>query len=149
MFKKKEDNPLKGLHGQELIDAINKPAYRVATKEEMIAAQHRIDELNRKYARQEEIKNKIGYFLKPIFFHATRVLFHFITFISRLAGAVSCIAMLYGLYCGYKAFTAWRAGETFTANVKTAVILIALPFIAYGIAEISERIWHYFEDNKY
>ena len=35
MFKKKEDNPLKGLHGQELIDAINNTGYRVATKEEM------------------------------------------------------------------------------------------------------------------
>lgn len=149
MFKKKEENPLKGLHGQELIDAINKPKYRVATKEEMRETERRIAELNRKYARQEEIKGKIGYFLKPIFYTPLAFLFHVITFASRIVGAVACVAMLYGIYCGYKAFTAWRAGEAFAGDAKTAAVLIVFPFIAYTIAEISERIWGYFEDNKY
>lgn len=149
MFKKKEDNPLKGLHGQELIDAINNTGYRVATKEEMWEAERRIAELNRKYARQEEIKSKIGYFLKPIFYTPLAFLFHVITFVSRIVGAVACIAMLYGIYCGYKAFTAWRAGEAFADNAKAAAMLIIFPFIAYAIAEVAERIWGYFEDNKY
>lgn len=149
MFKKKEGNPFEGLHGQDLIDAIHNTGYRVATQEEMMEAERRIAELNRKYARQEEIKNKIIYFLKPIFFTPLAFIFHVITFVSRIAGAVACIALLYGLYCGYKAFTAWRAGEAFTGDAKTAAILIISPFIAYAIAEISERIWSYFEDNKY
>ena len=139
----------RSLHGQDLVDAIHNIGYHVATKEEMMAAQRRIDELNRKYARQEEIKSKIGYFLKPIFFTPLAFLFHVITFVSRIIGAIACIAMLYGIYCGYKAFAAWRAGEAFSENVKTAAMLIIFPFIAYAIAEIAERIWGYFEDNKY
>lgn len=149
MFKKKEKNPLDGLHGQDLVDAIHNIGYHVATEKEIREAERRAMELNRKNARWEGIKSNIGYFLKPIFFTPLAFIFHVITFLFRIIGSIACITMLYGFYCAYKAFTAWRAGEAFAENAKAAALLIVFPFIAYAIATIAEHLWDYFEDNKY
>ena len=88
-------------------------------------------------------------FLKPIIYTPLSILFHIVTFVFRIVGGIASVAMIYGIYCGYKAFTALRAGEAFSGDLKTAVMLIIFPFAAFAIAVIAEKLWSYFEDNRY
>ena len=76
-------------------------------------------------------------------------MFHIITFVFQIIGGIASIAMIYGIFCAYKAFTAWRAGAAYADNAKTAVMLICFPFAAFTIVKLSELAWTYFEDNKY
>jgi len=151
MFKKKkEDNPLEGLHGQELVDAIKNMNYvKTLTPEQQRAFEVSQAEKERKAKRREDILFTIGYHVKPIFFTPLSIMFHIITFVFRIIGDIASVAMIYGLYCAYKAFTAWRAGTAYADNAKTAVMLIVFPFAAFAVAKLTELAWTYFEDNKY
>lgn len=151
MFKKKkEDNPLAGLHGQELVDAIkNMNHVKVLTPEQKRAFEMSQAKKERKEKKREDIFFTIGYHVKPVFFTPLSIMFHILTFVFRIIGGIASVAMIYGIYCAYKAFTAWNAGVAYEDNVKTAVMLIIFPFIAFAVAKIAELAWTYFEDNKY
>lgn len=152
MFKKKpKKDKYEGLHGQELVDAIMRDGTlgKPVTESQARANDSKIEELNRRYERQLEWKVRIGMFLKPIIYTPLYILFHIVTFVFRIVGGIASVAMIYGIYCGYKAFTAWRAGEAFAGNLKTAVMLMIFPFAAFAIAVIAEKLWSYFEDNRY
>lgn len=150
MAKKKKD-PYENLHGKELVDAImrDNTLGTIATERQQRENERMVRELDRKIARNEEIKSKIADFLRPIFFTPLSIFFHIVTFAFRIIGGISCVTMFYGIYCAYKAFIAWRAGEIFGNYVQTAVMLIVFPFIAFAIATIAGKAWVYFEDNKY
>lgn len=151
MFKKKpKKDKYEGLHGQELVDAIMRDGTlgKPVTESQARANDRKIAELNRRYERQLEWKVRIGMFLKPIIYTPLSILFHIVTFVFRIVGGIASVAMIYGIYCGYKAFTAWRAGEAFSGDLKTAVMLIIFPFAAFAIAVIAEKLWSYFEDKR-
>ena len=149
--KKQEKSKYEGLHGKELVEAImrGETLGRPATEEGGRAYEKRAAELSRKYEREKEVKTKIGFFLKPIFYTPLAIMFHIITFVSRIIGGIASVAMIYGIYCAYKAFSAWKAGTVYTGDIKTIVMLLVFPFIAFAIATVSERLWCYFDDNRY
>ena len=152
MFKKKQKKyKYDGLHGKELVDAIMREETlgKPATNESMRLYRKRVAELDRKYEWEREIKEKTGAILKPIFFTPLAIMFHIITFVFRIIGGIASVAMIYGIYCAYKAFSAWRDGTAYGADMKTSAVLIIFPFIAFGVATIAERIWCYFDENRY
>lgn len=99
-------------------------------------------------AHERKITTKIWNTLRPVLYTPLSIFFRVLSFISRIAGGIASIAMLYGLYCAWKAYSAWKAGEVFSQYIQTSVTLILLPFIAFAIAIFSEKLWFYFDENK-
>ncbi len=151
MFKKdKKNNPLTGLHGQELIDAIKNMNYvKVLSPEQQREFEISQAKKERKTQRRESIFFTIIYHVKPIFFTPLSIIFHIITFVFRIIGGIASVAMIYGIYCACKSFVAWKAGMAYADNAKIAAVLIAFPFVAFMIAKLAELAWTYFENNKY
>lgn len=149
MSKKKID-PYEGLHGKELVDAIMKgEGVKIATPEQHREAVMIDAEKIRKYKQHEDLFFKIGYHVKPVFFTPLAIMFHTITFLFRIIGGIASVAMIYGIYCAYKAFSEWKMGMMYADDMKMALRLIIFPFAAFALAKISEIMWNYFENNKY
>lgn len=142
MFKKKkEDNPLKGLHGEELVDAIKNMNYiRTLNPEQHRAFEISQAEKEKKKERRKDILFTIGYHVKPVFFTLLSIMFHIITLVFRIIGSVASVVMIYGII-------AWREGMMYANNAKTAVIIF--PFAAFAVSKFAELAWDYFENNKY
>lgn len=131
---------------EELEQMILHPTEEQRRESDRVIAEY--DKVCERRNRRKKIKYTIGFMLRRIFFSPLAIMFHLITIVSRFVGGVASLALIYGLYCAYKAFTEWRAGEVFADNVHTAVTLIIFPFIAYGISVVANMAWAFFEDNK-
>ena len=150
MKRERKNDPYKDLHGKELVDAIIKDN-TLGTK--MTEKQYRdtmriIREKNMHIKKSNERKEKIVEFMKPIFFPPFAILFHIITFIFRVVGAVASVTMLYGGFCAYKAIMALKNGMPYSDYAKTAVMLMIFPFIAFAISTLAGKAWVYFDENK-
>lgn len=152
MFKKKQmKDKYEGLHGQELIDAIMRDGTfgKPVTESQARANDKRIAQLNRRYEREQEIKAKICLVLKPIFFTPLSIMFHVLTFVFRVIGGVASVALPFGIYFTYKYLVEWRMNGVCPEGLRTSIAVIIFPFIAFAFATLSEKLWCYFEDNRY
>ncbi|MCD8198129.1 MAG: hypothetical protein LUE24_13370 [Lachnospiraceae bacterium] len=148
-YNEKKTDEFENLHGKDLVDAIMNSGIKWPTPEEMEISRRQYAEQEAKERRRRERFESILDVLRPIFFTPLAFVFHVITFIARIVAGVSCVAMLYGFYCVYKAVTEWRAGLAYGDDAKTAVILIICPFVAYAVVMVAEKAWAYFENNKW
>lgn len=118
---------------------------KVFKPEDYVYYEKRLKQLDKRI----EITDGILSLLRRIFYTPLGIFFHLISFVFRIVGAITSLLLIVGIYFGYKAFTAWKAGSDFTNDLKIAAMLIIFPFIAYAIAFIAEKAWGYFEDNAY
>lgn len=151
MFKKKvEKDPYEGLHGKELVDAIMKgEGVKIATSKQYREVVMIDAEKTKKYRQHKNFFYMVGYYVKPVFFTPLAIMFHVIASVFYIIGSIASIAMIYGIYCAYKAFTAWKMGMVYAEKIEMAVNLIVFPFVAFAVAKIAEAMRNYLENNKY
>lgn len=152
MFKgKKKKDKYEGLHGQELIDAIMRDGTfgKPITESQAKANDVRIEQLNRRYEREAEIKEKVSLILKPVFFTPLSIMFHVLTVISRIVGAITSVALPFAIYFTYKYISEWRTIGVCPDGLRFSVAALIFPFIAFGMAALFEKLWCFFEDNRY
>lgn len=115
------------------------------TEEEM---EKRDERLRRESKRNAIIGNMLSC-ARTIVYTPLSIAFHAISFVTRGVGFVSAFGMLAGCYHIYKGIDAVMGGAAFR-NVDSfvkAVPFFVIPFIAYGISEVTGRIYRYLEDN--
>ena len=133
--------------GKRNID--NNDSIEIITSEETLRMERFERVRNARAERREEILSAICNIVREIVFRPLGILFHAISFISKIIGGVSAIGMLAGFWYAYKAFHAWKSGMTLSeiTEIRSALVFLIFPFIAYSISVIAEKAWAYFEDN--
>lgn len=104
-----------------------------------------------KRERKAEFFEKVLSLLRCIFFPPLSTAFHLVSFVSRGIGFIASFGLIVGVYNLYQSFVAFRNNVPL-AEIETlskGVSFIILPFIVYAIAEITERIYVWFEDNTF
>lgn len=117
------------------------------TEEEMREYRER----ERKMEKREKFFAKIFSCLRCIFYTPLSIAFHAVSFVARGIGFVSSFGLIAGVYYLYQSFVAFRNGVPLAEieTLLTGIELVVAPFIIYAIAEISERIYHWFENNAF
>ena len=148
--KKQMKDKYDGLHGQELIDAIMKDGTfgKPVTESQARENDKLIAKMNRRYEKEQEIKSKICLALKPIFFTPLSIMFCVLTFVFRVIGGVTSVALPFGIYFTYKCLMQWRTNGVATERLRASIASILFPFIASAFAILTEKLWNYFEENK-
>ena len=151
-YAEREARNNKEMTVDETVKAIQQSIVRlgygsILTEEEKIEMR----EKREKAGRRREFFAKISEFLRSVFFPPLSIAFHAISFVTKGIGIISSFGLFAGFYYAYKSVVALMDGVPFK-DVDTngkAITFILLPFIAYGISVITERIYCYFEDNSF
>lgn len=111
----------------------------------------RRDKRLRREAKRDEIVGSIMSCVRTIIYTPLSIAFHAVSFVTRGIGCVSAFGMLLGGYRVYEGFVALKKGAAFGEidSFQKAVPLFIIPFIAYGISVITEKIYRYLEDNAF
>lgn len=109
---------------------------------------------NQRYRRRQVIKkimSRIGKILRRIFYPPLAVAFHAIAFIARTFGFISSFGLLVAAYNVYEMVVGMKSGIPFREleNIKSTGLLLTLPFMAYAVANLTENIYEYFEENEF
>lgn len=105
----------------------------------------------RREAKVEEIFGGIMSCVRTIVYTPLSIAFHAVSFVTRGIGCVSAFGILIGGYRVYEGIMAMKAGASFGQidSFQKAIPFFTIPFIAYGISVITEKIYRYLEDNAF
>lgn len=120
---------------------------RLMTEEEI---EERNEKLRRNAKRDAIIKSILSC-VRTIVYTPLSIAFHAVSFVTRGIGCVSAFGMLIGGYHLYKGISDITNGVSFGEinAFEKAVPFFIVPFIAYGISVITEKIYLYFENNAF
>jgi len=105
----------------------------------------RRNEYLRKREKRERIKDEIGHGFCVVFCSPLSIALRLLAIVSKVIGYMSSLGLIYGVYCGYKVIEAWNKGmEINNSNVKNIFIFLLLPFAAYFIFYVSDKLSFYF-----
>ena len=112
------------------------------------------EELNKALRRLEKREKIVGGILscvRIIVYTPLGIAFNAVSFVAKIVGFLSAFGLIPGVYLLYKSVMAVIGGTPFgeVNTFEKAGTLIIVPFIAYTIAVIAERIHDYFEDNAF
>ena len=113
-----------------------------------------IEKRNKKMRRSRKrnaIMSSIMSCVRTAVYTPLSIAFHAISFVSKGAGCISAFGMLVGVYYVYMGISAVVNGAAFGEidSFQKAVPYFIFPFIAYGTSVVTERIYHYLEDNAF
>ena len=120
---------------------------RLMTEEEV----ERNEKNRRRRAKRNAIVENVLSCVRTIVYTPLSIAFHAVSFVARGVGFVSAFGMLVGCYHVYKGITAVMGGAAF-GNVDSfgkAIPFFVFPFIAYGVSEVTDRIYRYLENNAF
>lgn len=122
-----------------------------ATPEQVKRIQERLDKDRAKALRRIERKQSILGFIRPVVYTPLSILFRALSVIVRALGWVASLGLIAGFYYAYKVISAIANGASFRQvdGVLNAVVFLAAPFAIYAVAELTERIYLYFDENRF
>lgn len=108
-------------------------------------------EKDRKRKRREAFYAKVKSCLRCIFYTPLSIAFHAVSFVSRGIGFIASFGLIAGVYYLYQSFVAFRNNVPLAEIevLSKGILLTVLPFIVYAIAEITERLYRWFENNAF
>ena len=120
---------------------------RYMTKEEIIKREKKM----KRKKKTEVIFDNLFSGLRTVIYTPLSIAFHAVSFIARGIGFISSFGLIVSVYYFYQSFCAFSNGTPLKEinTIEAAIMFLIFPFIAYGIAEITERIYGYFEDNAF
>lgn len=120
---------------------------RLMTEEEIERSRSKV----RRSAKRSAFLESILSCARSIVFTPLSIAFHAVSFVSRGIGWVSAFGMLIGGYHIYQGIASVIHGSSFSKvdSFEKAIPFLIAPFIAYGISEVTEKIYRYFEDNAF
>lgn len=119
----------------------------IPTQEERVKIEKRRKRIHKREAFFENLRD----IMRPVIFTPLSVVFHIISFVTKGIGYISSVGLIAGFYYLYKSIEALINGVPF-GEIDTfvkAVAFIIIPFAAFGISVVTERIYCYFENNAY
>lgn len=119
----------------------------VPTDEEKVE----IEKRRRRINRRREFFEKLLSGLRSVFYPPLSIAFHVVSFVTKGIGCITSIGLIAGVYYLYQSFSALFKGVPF-AEIETfskAVPVIIVPFIAFAVSVVTEKIYCYFEDNAF
>ena len=123
---------------------------RMGTEEERREQQAYIDKYNEKLHRKWERNAAIGHSIKYVIFTPVIIALNIVTMIFKLVGGIASIGLPYGLYCVYKTIVQMNAGMALADIKQTTFVclFVILPFTAFAIAMLSEKLADFLELHK-
>ena len=105
----------------------------------------------RRIQKRERITESILGGLRTIIYTPLSIAFHAVSFVAKGVGFISAFGLIIGAYQMYQAIRMIATGTPIgeVENMTSAVTLLILPFIAYGISVVTEKIYRYFENNAF
>lgn len=115
------------------------------TPEEIERANEKMRQLQKKWRREDEIKQGVISILQFVFYPPLAIAFKVIALLSKLIGSITAIGMPYGLYCAYKTVMSLKGGVPLHEIGQTKFILffIVLPIVAFAIHAVAYKIHEY------
>ena len=126
---------------------IHRIEMRPFTEEEM----KRLRAMDRKLEQREMRVNSLLHCLRRIFFTPLAIAFRMVAFAARGAGYISSFGLIAGAYYLYQSLAAFQ-NHVPLAEINTlpkALILTALPFGIYTIAELCGGIYNWLDENAF
>lgn len=122
-----------------------------ATPEQVKRVQERLDKDRAKALRRIERKQSILGFIRPVVYTPLSILFRAISIVTRALGWVASLGLVAGIYYAYIVISAIADGTPIGQidEVLNAVVFLVAPFVIYAAAELTERIYLYFDENRF
>ena len=72
-------------------------------------------------------------------------------FVAKAVGSVASLGLFVGIYTLFDVISQVKNGVPLfqTEGLKQVVLLVVIPFVAFGIAEIADTASIYFKENAY
>lgn len=123
---------------------------RMGTERERREHQAYIDKYNEKLHRKWERNAAIGHSIKYVLFTPIIIALNIVNMILKFVGSIASIGLPYGLYCVYKTVIQMNAGMALTDIKQTTFVCLfaILPFTAFALAMLSEKLADVLERNK-
>ena len=132
---------------EEIQEKARQLGYKVSTKEEMLATEERMRKMDK---RDAKIRSFLG-FIRSVVYTPLSIAFRAVSVVTRIIAGISSLGLIAGVYCLYQSFCALKDGVPWgeIETLSQAGSFIVFPFIAYFVAEVTERIWIYLHDNAF
>ncbi len=109
-----------------------------------------VEEYERKYEKKYKRINGIKSFFACMFFSPLEIVFKLLSIVSKLIAVISSVAFPYGVYLAYQTYKEIQNDVRFTMteNGKNALMWILLPFVAFAIFYICDKLSEWFGLHK-
>lgn len=110
-----------------------------------------IEKRRKKHNKIEKMKNSFLGVARTIFYTPLGIAFHAVSFVARGIGYISSFGLIAGAYYLYQSICAFTDGVAIGEIdiIRKAVAFIIVPFTAYTVSVIAEKLQNYFEENAF
>ncbi len=115
------------------------------------AEKEEIEKQRKKRRKIEKMKNRFLGAARSIVYTPLGIAFHAVSFVARGIGYISSFGLIIGVYYLYQSICAFTDGVPIgeIATIRKAVAFMIVPFIAYAVSVIAEKLQSYFEGNAF
>lgn len=109
-----------------------------------------VAEYERRYEKKYKRINAVKSFFAYMFFSPLEIVFKLLSIVLKLIAVISSVTFPYGVYLAYQTYKEIDNGVqiTMTENGKNALMWILLPFIAFAIFYICDKLSEWFRLHK-